>query len=264
MSLGGGDAVGELGLRAVASQIFVIVRKSGAVAVSGTFAGLAEGAAFTVGSARFHISYAGGDGNDVVLIVDPYPPGVTKVFSPTSIAPQATSMLTLTLMNTNATSIAGAAFTDTYPSGLVNAAVPNVATTCGGVAAATAGGNTVALAQLRDGREGSDWRGWAQDVKVLRTAFKGGGSHVNLTGAAIAKHAPHPAAARKFLEFLVTPAAQTIFAAAELEYPVLAGAKQRLIVDEIGSFPADTASIDEIAAQQQAAVALIRKAGVDE
>ncbi|HEX7915948.1 substrate-binding domain-containing protein, partial [Rudaea sp.] len=50
-------------------------------------------------------------------------------------------------------------------------------------------GNTVALAQLRDGREGNDWRAWADAVKAVPTAFAGGGSHVNLTGAAIARHA---------------------------------------------------------------------------
>ncbi|MHC2257204.1 iron(III) transport system substrate-binding protein [Bradyrhizobium embrapense] len=125
-------------------------------------------------------------------------------------------------------------------------------------------GNTVALAQLRDGREGNDWRGWAEAVKAVPTAFAGGGSHVNLTGAAIARHAPHPAAARAFLEFLVTPEAQTIFSAAELEYPVLATAKRAPIVAEIGSFAADALPIDQIASHQAAAIALIRKAGFDE
>jgi iron(III) transport system substrate-binding protein len=125
-------------------------------------------------------------------------------------------------------------------------------------------GNTVALAQLRDGREGNDWRAWADAVKAVPTVFAGGGSHVNLTGAAIARHASHPAAARAFLEFLVTPEAQTIFAAAELEYPVLATVKPPPIVDGIGSFPADALPVDEIAAQQAAAIALIRKAGFDE
>ncbi|MGY3447298.1 MULTISPECIES: extracellular solute-binding protein [unclassified Bradyrhizobium] len=125
-------------------------------------------------------------------------------------------------------------------------------------------GNTVALAQLRDGREGNDWRVWADAVKPVPTAFTDGGSHVNLTGAAIARHAPHPAAARAFLEFLVTADAQTIFAAAELEYPVLATAKLPPIVEGIGSFPADALPVDEIAAHQAAAIALIRKAGIDE
>ncbi|MBR1175747.1 extracellular solute-binding protein [Bradyrhizobium sp. KB893862 SZCCT0404] len=125
-------------------------------------------------------------------------------------------------------------------------------------------GNTVALAQLRDAREGADWRAWAMDVKAVPTTFKGGGTHVNLTGAAIAKHAPHPALARQFLEFLVTPAAQRIFAAAELEYPVLPAAERAPIVVAMGSFTADALPIDQVAAQQQAAIALIRKAGFDE
>ncbi|MCU1349566.1 MAG: hypothetical protein JWO56_2596, partial [Acidobacteria bacterium] len=36
--------------------------------VSGTFAGLPEGATYATGVADFRITYAGGDGNDVVLI----------------------------------------------------------------------------------------------------------------------------------------------------------------------------------------------------
>ncbi|WP_108512431.1 extracellular solute-binding protein [Bradyrhizobium algeriense] len=124
--------------------------------------------------------------------------------------------------------------------------------------------NTVALAQLRAGREGGDRGGWARAVKAVPTMFKGGNAHVNLTGAAIAKHAPHPAAAQRFLEFLVTPAAQRIYAAAELEYPVLATADRDPILVEIGSFPIDALPIDQIAAHQQAAIALIKKVGFDE
>jgi iron(III) transport system substrate-binding protein len=125
-------------------------------------------------------------------------------------------------------------------------------------------GNTVALALLRDGREGADWLAWAMAVKAVPTTFKGGGAHVNLTGAAIAKHAPHPVAAQKFLEFLVTPAVQQIFAAGELEYPVLATAERAQILADIGSFTPHAIPIDQIAAHQQAATALIKKVGLDE
>lgn len=125
-------------------------------------------------------------------------------------------------------------------------------------------GNTVALAQLRDGREGADWRAWAMEVRAVPAAFKGGGAHVNLTGAAIAKHAPHPEAARKLIEFLVTPTGQRLFATAEMEYPVVALAERAPIVVEIGSFNADALPIDQIAAHQQAAIALIKKVGFDE
>ena len=72
-------------------------------------------------------------------------PAVSKSFSPASIAPAGNSTLTITLSNPNAFAATGAAYTDTYPSNLVNAATPAVSTTCGGTATATAGGNTVAL-----------------------------------------------------------------------------------------------------------------------
>ncbi|SEH42979.1 extracellular solute-binding protein [Tardiphaga sp. OK245] len=123
--------------------------------------------------------------------------------------------------------------------------------------------NTVALAQLRDGREGADWTAWANKVKTVPTTFAGGGTHVNLTGAALAKHAPHKAAALKFLEFLVTPAAQKLYAAAELEYPVTAGAESAPLVAAMGAFPSDTLDIDAIAASQKAARELIKKVGFE-
>jgi iron(III) transport system substrate-binding protein len=121
--------------------------------------------------------------------------------------------------------------------------------------------NTVALAQLRDGREGADWTAWARQVKAVPTSFASSGAHVNVTGAALARHAPHPAAARTFLEFLLTPAAQTLYAAAELEVPVAAAAQRDPIVAGIGTFAADTLPIDTIAARQKDALALIKKVG---
>jgi acetyl esterase/lipase len=48
-------------------QSFTIIANDGTDPVSGTFAGLPEGATFTAGSTTFRITYAGGDGNDVVL-----------------------------------------------------------------------------------------------------------------------------------------------------------------------------------------------------
>ena len=48
-------------------QEFVIVNNDGTDAVIGTFAGLAEGDSLLIGENRFHITYRGGDGNDVVL-----------------------------------------------------------------------------------------------------------------------------------------------------------------------------------------------------
>ncbi len=56
-------------------QAFTIIANDGTDAVAGTFAGLAEGATFVSNGRTLRISYAGGDGNDVVLTdVTPVPP----------------------------------------------------------------------------------------------------------------------------------------------------------------------------------------------
>src|SRR5205823_10112654 len=79
------------------------------------------------------------------LTVNPLPPTVGKAFSPTSIQASGTSRLTITLTNASATAITGAAFTDTYPTNLVNTATPNAANTCGGTLTANAGAGSIAL-----------------------------------------------------------------------------------------------------------------------
>lgn len=50
---------------------FLILNNRGSQPVSGTFAGLPEGAQFTAGGLAWQITYTGGDGNDVVLVREP-------------------------------------------------------------------------------------------------------------------------------------------------------------------------------------------------
>ena len=69
-------------------------------------------------------------------------------FAPTSIATGGTSVLTITLQNTNAVALKGVAFTDTYPANLVNASSPNAnitGTGCTGALTATGAGNKLGL-----------------------------------------------------------------------------------------------------------------------
>jgi hypothetical protein len=75
------------------------------------------------------------------------PPTIDVALSPTSVAANAISTLTLTLGNTNAAAATlSADLVDTLPAGLVVAQTPNAATTCGGVVNAIAGANTITLA----------------------------------------------------------------------------------------------------------------------
>jgi len=52
-----------------AGQTLVVIDNDGSDPVTGTFAGLLEGATFTLGSVSARITYHGGDGNDVVIAI---------------------------------------------------------------------------------------------------------------------------------------------------------------------------------------------------
>jgi autotransporter-associated beta strand protein len=67
VSLGGATLNVSIGFTPTGTPSFTVINNTGSAAVSGTFAGLAEGATFTVSTQTLRISYAGGDGNDVVL-----------------------------------------------------------------------------------------------------------------------------------------------------------------------------------------------------
>lgn len=65
------------------------------------------------------------------------------------------------------------------------------------------------------------------------------GTHVNVSGAGVAKHAPNKDNAVKFLEYLVSPAAQKLFAEGNYEYPVVEGAPVHPVVAAWGPFKED-------------------------
>jgi hypothetical protein len=67
VSLGDATLTLSLGFTPPVNSSFIIINNDLTDSVSGMFAGLAEGATFAAGGQTFMISYAGGDGNDVVL-----------------------------------------------------------------------------------------------------------------------------------------------------------------------------------------------------
>jgi autotransporter-associated beta strand protein len=68
VSLNGATLDAALGFSPAPGDRFVIIQNDGTDPVTGTFAGLPQGASLWVGGAAFHIYYDGGDGNDVVLV----------------------------------------------------------------------------------------------------------------------------------------------------------------------------------------------------
>ncbi len=72
-------------------------------------------------------------------------PTLDVSFTPVTITVGGVSIKTITLSNPNTIAANITALTDTLPTGLVIAAPPNAASTCGGTLTVTAGGNTIAL-----------------------------------------------------------------------------------------------------------------------
>lgn len=66
------------------------------------------------------------------------------------------------------------------------------------------------------------------------------GAHMNVSGAAVAAHAPHKAAAVQFLEYLASDSAQKYFANGNNEWPTVTGVKtDNPALDQLGPFKAD-------------------------
>jgi iron(III) transport system substrate-binding protein len=125
--------------------------------------------------------------------------------------------------------------------------------------------NSYYVGQMKSSKEGSDARKWGDAIKVIRPTFaKSGGTHVNVSGASVARNAPNRANAVKLLEFLVSEPAQQLYAQADLEYPVRKGvALDPVIRDAIGELKIDPLPLVEIAKYRKQASALVDKVGFD-
>lgn len=126
--------------------------------------------------------------------------------------------------------------------------------------------NSYYVGQMKGSKEGSDGRKWGDAIKVIRPTFaKTGGTHVNISGAAVAKNAPNKANAVKLIEFLVSEPAQVLYAQANYEYPVRRGvALDPIIASSIGELKVDPLPLTEIAKHRKQASALVDKVGFDQ
>lgn len=87
------------------------------------------------------------------------------------------------------------------------------------------------------------------------------GTHINVSGAGVATHAPNRDNAVKLLEFLISPEAQKIFAGANHEYPVRAGAELSPIIAGWSSFKEDTLPIADLGKYNAEAVKIMDRVG---
>lgn len=87
------------------------------------------------------------------------------------------------------------------------------------------------------------------------------GTHVNVSGAGALKYAPHPENAVRFLEYLLSPEAQNLFAGANNEYPVMPGVAADPVLAGLGTFKADDLGIHVLGENQARAQKAYDRAG---
>ena len=123
-------------------------------------------------------------------------------------------------------------------------------------------GNTYYWALMND--KETDQKPWAEATKVMLPTFKDGGTHVNLSGVVLIKHAPNKANAVKLIEWLVGDHAQHMYADLNYEYPLRADVKVNPTIAGYGTLKPDPVPLSKIAQHRKAAAALVDKVGFDQ
>ncbi len=126
--------------------------------------------------------------------------------------------------------------------------------------------NAYYVGRMKNEPEGAEQRQWGEAIKVVRPVFaqaEGGGTHVNISGAAVARHAPNRDNAVRLLEYLVSDQAQGLYARANYEYPVKAGVELDPVVASFGELRIDPLPPGRIAANRKLASELVDRTGFD-
>ena len=87
------------------------------------------------------------------------------------------------------------------------------------------------------------------------------GTHVNISGVGVVAGAENRDSAIAFLEFLVSPEAQAVFAKSNNEYPVVDGVTMDPIVAELGEFKVDEVNVAAYGRNNPEVVKLVDRAG---
>jgi len=123
--------------------------------------------------------------------------------------------------------------------------------------------NTYYLGNMATNDEKPEQKAWANAVNIVFPDAETTGTHVNISGAAVVKHAQHKANAVKLLEFLSGDMAQKMYAESNFEYPVKPGIAIDPMVASWGALKPDQLALDEIAKHRTEASKLVDEVGFE-
>lgn len=104
-------------------------------------------------------------------------------------------------------------------------------------------------------------RAAAEKVEIVFPDQQGHGTHVNLSGAGVMKHAPNRDNAVKFIEFLTSDWAQLVLSQSNHEYTAVPGVTDESPVRGTGTFREDEMNASALGRNQAEAVRIFDRAG---
>ena len=125
-------------------------------------------------------------------------------------------------------------------------------------------GNSYYVGLMQTNEKEPEQQEWAGAIDVVFPDAQGAGTHVNLSGMAMAANAPNREDALKLMEFLASPEAQEIYAESVYEYPLAPGTEPSDLVKSFGELNPDPTPLSEIADQRRLASELVDRVGYDD
>jgi iron(III) transport system substrate-binding protein len=115
--------------------------------------------------------------------------------------------------------------------------------------------NTYYLGKLLNSKDSTEINA-GKAVKVFFPNQEDRGTHINISGIGVAKHAPNKDNAVKFIEYLVSKEVQEVFAKANYEYPVNKDAEVSDLLKSWGDFKEDSLPLSKLGELNKDAVIL--------
>ncbi|MEM6967323.1 MAG: Fe(3+) ABC transporter substrate-binding protein [Bacteroidota bacterium] len=113
--------------------------------------------------------------------------------------------------------------------------------------------NTYYIGKLLNSKEAAEVEA-GKSVEVFFPNQDGRGTHVNVSGAGVAKYAPHKENAIKFIEYLASKEAQEVYAKANYEYPINKEASTSELLSSWGTFKEDNLPLEKLGELNKTAV----------
>ncbi|MES9898337.1 MAG: extracellular solute-binding protein [Sedimenticola sp.] len=111
------------------------------------------------------------------------------------------------------------------------------------------------------GSEDDRERAAAEKSAILWPNQADDGTHINISGGGVAKHAPNRADAIRLLEYLISTPVQLSLSQTITEYPMIQGIPVSNTLAGLGSFNADSVNLGELATHDRAVIRIFTEAG---